>query len=64
MLWAPILGIRSMRLSNRLAPGEDAEALVHDAISTTIAGLRAGAATHAVTPQGYDGASISPDKES
>jgi hypothetical protein len=49
LLWAPVLGIASMRLSNRLAPGEDAEALVRDAISTTIAGLRAGVATHSVT---------------
>jgi hypothetical protein len=46
LLLAPVLGITSMRLSNRLAPGEDAEALVRDAIGTTIAGLRAGAATH------------------
>ena len=51
LLWAPILGITSMRLSNRLAPGEDAEALARDAISVTIAGLRSGAVTHAV-PQG------------
>ena len=46
LLWAPVLGIASLRLSSRLAPGEDPDALVHDAISTTIAGLRAGAATH------------------
>ena len=64
LLWAPILGITSMRLSNRLAPGEDADALVHDAIQTTIAGLRAGAATHAVAPHACGGASVSPDKES
>ena len=49
LLWAPVLGITSMRLSNRLAPGEDAEGLVRDAISTTIAGLQAGAATHTVS---------------
>lgn len=39
LLLAPVLGIASMRLSNRLAPGEDAEALVRFAISTTIAGF-------------------------
>ena len=32
------------QLSDRLAPNEDADALVHAAIETTIAGLRAGAA--------------------
>jgi AcrR family transcriptional regulator len=63
LLWAPILGITSMRLSNRLAPGEDADALVRDAISTTIAGLRAGAATHVVAPHACSGSSVSPDKE-
>lgn len=40
LLLAPVLSITSMRLSNRLAPGEDAETVVRDAISTTIAGLR------------------------
>jgi AcrR family transcriptional regulator len=64
LLWAPVLGITSMRLSNRLAPDEDADALVHDAINTTIAGLRAGAATHAVAPLGCDSPLISPAKES
>jgi hypothetical protein len=33
--------VASLRLSDRLAPGEDADALIRDAISTTIAGLRA-----------------------
>jgi AcrR family transcriptional regulator len=64
LLWAPILGITSMRLSNRLAPGEDADALVRDAISTTIAGLRAGAATHTVAPQECGSVSVSLGKES
>ena len=45
LLWASVLGIAALRLSDRLAPGEDADALVHDAINTTIAGLRAGAAS-------------------
>ena len=46
LLWAAVIGVASLRLSDRLAPGEDADALIRDAISTTIAGLRAGAAVH------------------
>jgi len=44
LLWAAVIGIASLRLSDRLAPGEDPDALIRDAINTTIAGLRAGAA--------------------
>jgi AcrR family transcriptional regulator len=50
LLWAAVIGIASLRLSDRLAPGEDPDALVRDAIDTTIAGLRAGAATHVHPP--------------
>jgi hypothetical protein len=46
LLFAPIFGIAALRLSQRL-PQEDADALVRDAIDTTIAGVRAGAPTHA-----------------
>lgn len=46
LLWVSVIGVAAMRLSDRLMPGEDVDALVHDAIDTTIAGLRAGAATH------------------
>jgi AcrR family transcriptional regulator len=46
LLWASVIGIASLRLSDRLPPGEDADALVRVAISTTIAGLRAGGANH------------------
>jgi AcrR family transcriptional regulator len=46
LLWAAVIGVASLRLSDRLAPGEDADALIRDAISTTIAGLRAGGAVH------------------
>jgi AcrR family transcriptional regulator len=46
LLWAPILGIAALRLSERLAP-EDADDLILDAIDTTIAGLRAGAPSRA-----------------
>ena len=47
LLWAPIFGIAALRLSNRLPDDVDADALVHDAIDTMIAGLKAGAPRHA-----------------
>ena len=46
LIWAPILGIAALRLSERL-PAEDADDLILDAIDTTIAGLRAGAPSRA-----------------
>ena len=46
LLFAPILGIAALRVSNRTTP-EDADALVRDAIETTIAGIRAGAPKYA-----------------
>jgi membrane fusion protein (multidrug efflux system) len=48
LLFAPIMGIAALRLSNRLQPEVDADALVRDAIETTLAGIRAGAPRHAV----------------
>ena len=45
LLFAPIIGIAALRLSNRLHARRDADALVRDAIETTIAGIRAGAPT-------------------
>jgi AcrR family transcriptional regulator len=42
LLLAPVFGLVLMHLSGRLAPNEDIDALVHSAIETTIAGLRAG----------------------
>jgi AcrR family transcriptional regulator len=47
LLLAPVFGLVQLRLSGRLLPTEDADALVHDAIEVTIAGLRAGAAQRA-----------------
>ena len=47
LLWAPIVGIAAFRLSDRFPEGVDADALVRDAIDTTIAGIRAGAPRHA-----------------
>jgi membrane fusion protein (multidrug efflux system) len=46
LLFAPVIGIAALRLSNRLQPDVDADALVRDAIETTLAGIRAGAPTH------------------
>jgi AcrR family transcriptional regulator len=50
LLWAPILGIAALRLSDRLADNE-ADALVLDAIDTTLAGLRAGTPTRSKPSQ-------------
>ena len=47
LLFAPVIGIAALRLSNRMQNDIDADALVRDAIETTIAGIRAGAPTHA-----------------
>ena len=47
LLLAPVFGLVQLRLSGRLLATEDADALVHDAIEVTIAGLRAGAAQRA-----------------
>src|SRR5688572_5378269 len=46
LLFAPVIGIAALRVSNRMQPEVDADALVRDAIETTIAGIRAGALTH------------------
>ena len=43
LLFAPVIGIAALRVSNRMQPDVDADALVRDAIETTIAGIRAGA---------------------
>jgi AcrR family transcriptional regulator len=67
LILAPVMGLALLRLSGRLMPHEDADALVRDAIETTIAGLRAGAATHArgTTPEAPNGGgAVHPNKES
>jgi AcrR family transcriptional regulator len=43
ILSTAMYGAAVIRLSHRLAPGEDADALAHDVLETTLAGLRAGA---------------------
>lgn len=46
LLLLGVIGVAGLRLSGRLFPGEDPDALVLDAINTTIAGLRTGGAVH------------------
>jgi AcrR family transcriptional regulator len=48
MITAGILGIASMRLSERLAPGENADDLAADAIDVALAGLQSGVALRSV----------------
>jgi hypothetical protein len=43
VLSTAVYGAAVFRLTNRLPPGEDAEALAKDVLDTTLAGLRAGA---------------------
>lgn len=43
-LMAGVLGVAVMRLSERLAPGEDADLLAADVLNVTLAGLRTGVA--------------------
>jgi hypothetical protein len=50
LLLLGVIGVAGLRLSGRLFPGEDPDALVLDAINTTIAGLRAGGAMHSQLP--------------
>src|SRR5688572_16080195 len=42
LLWTAAYGIAVFRLSHRLAPGEDSDALAQDLLDATIAGLRHG----------------------
>ena len=42
LLWTAAYGVAVFRLSHRLAPGEDSDALAHDLLDATIAGLSAG----------------------
>ena len=44
-----LLGVGVMRLSDRLAPGENADALARDVIEVMVAGLRSGVALNAPT---------------
>jgi AcrR family transcriptional regulator len=46
ILWTAAYGAAVFRLSHRLAPGEDSDALAHDLIDATLTGLRHGAQLH------------------
>ena len=46
ILWTAAYGAAVFRLSHRLAPGEDSDALAHDLLDATIAGLRQGVDLH------------------
>jgi AcrR family transcriptional regulator len=50
ILSAPIFGLAAQEISGRLEADENVDALVHDVIEVTIAGLRAGAQKQAATP--------------
>ena len=47
LLFAPVVGIVSWKLSQRLSAHDDPDALVRDSIETTLVGLKAGAPMHA-----------------
>ena len=68
LLAAAVVGVAVMRLSDRLAPGEDADAMAADIIDVTLAGLQAGVPlrSHSLAdpclvelPMPHDGASLS-----
>jgi AcrR family transcriptional regulator len=42
LLWTAAYGVAVFRISHRLAPGEDSDALAHDLLDAVIAGLRQG----------------------
>jgi AcrR family transcriptional regulator len=44
LLTTAVLGVAVLRLSNRLAPAEDADSLAEDAVNVTLAGLQSGVA--------------------
>jgi AcrR family transcriptional regulator len=49
ILWTAVYGASVFRLSHRLAPGEDSDALAQDLLDATIAGLRHGLALRFTT---------------
>jgi len=52
VLLAAVHGAATLRLCDRLAPGEDADALARGVIDTVVAGLQAGAGRHINLPLG------------
>jgi AcrR family transcriptional regulator len=53
LLTMGLLGVAVLRLSDRLAPSEDADALAEDALNVTLAGLQSGV-TLSSTSAGFD----------
>jgi AcrR family transcriptional regulator len=53
LLTVGLLGVAVLRLSDRLAPAEDADALADDVLNVTLAGLRSGV-TLSSTSAGFD----------
>lgn len=49
LLMMGLLGVAVLRLSDRLAPSEDADALADDVINVTLAGLQSGVAMTSIT---------------
>jgi AcrR family transcriptional regulator len=45
VLWAALIGPAALRLTGRLAPGEDPDALARDILESVLAGFRAGVTT-------------------
>jgi AcrR family transcriptional regulator len=45
VLWASLLGPAALRLTRRLAPGEDPDALARDVLESVLAGFQTGVAT-------------------
>jgi AcrR family transcriptional regulator len=45
VLWASLIGPAALRLTGRLAPGEDPDALAHDVLESVLTGFRAGVTT-------------------
>jgi hypothetical protein len=50
ILSTALIGVAVMRLSDRLAPGEDADALADDVLDVTLAGLQAGVRLRSLAP--------------
>jgi len=50
ILWTAAYGAAVFRLSHRLAPGEDGDALAHDLLNAALTGLRHGVELHFTTP--------------
>jgi AcrR family transcriptional regulator len=50
LLFAPVIGLAGLRMSNRLAPGEDADALARQSIDVTLAGFKTSPPTGCTVP--------------